>query len=69
MHRFVFHLIQKNNNMSKETKDWMESLVKNYRIPEEQPKEKKEPARLLKESQLSIIMERDKKDLVNKKSK
>ena len=49
------------------TKNWMDRLVKNYRIPDEQPKEKKEPARLLKESQLRIIMERDKKDLVNKK--
>ena len=56
--------------MSKDsTKDWMDKLVKNYRIPEEQTKEKKEPVRLLKESQLRIIMERDKKDLVNKKSK
>ena len=69
MHHFVFHLIQKNNNMSKETKDWMDKLVKNYRIPEEAPKEKQEPKRLLKESQLRIIMERDSKDLVNKKSK
>ena len=51
------------------TKDWMDKLVKNYRIPEEAPKEKQEPKRLLKESQLRIIMERDKKDLENKKSK
>ena len=49
------------------TKDWMDKLVKNYRIPDEQPKEKKEPARMLKESQLRIIMERDKKDLEKKK--
>jgi len=49
------------------TKDWMDKLVKNYRIPDEQPKENKEPVKLLKESQLRIIMERDKKDLVNKK--
>ena len=55
-----------NNN---QTKEWMDKLVKNYRIPEEQPKEKKEPARLLRESQLRIIMERDKKDLVNKNNK
>lgn len=55
--------------MSKETKDWMESLVKNYRIPDEQPKEKKEPVRLLKESQLRIIMDRDKKDSVSKQIK
>ena len=51
------------------TKDWMDKLVKNYRIPDEQPKEKKEPARLLKESQLRIIMERDKKDSVSKQLK
>jgi hypothetical protein len=49
------------------TKDWMDKLVKNYRIPDEQPKEKKEPIRMLKESQLRIIMERDKKDLDKKK--
>jgi len=56
--------------MSKDsTKEWMDRLVKNYRIPEEQPKEKKEPVRLLKESQLRIIMERDKKDLVSKQLK
>jgi hypothetical protein len=55
--------------MSNQTKDWMDKLVKNYRIPDEQPKEKKETVRLLKESQLRIIMERDKKDLVNKNNK
>ncbi len=49
------------------TKEWMDKLVKNYRIPDEQPKEKKEPVRMLKESQLRIIMERDKKDLDKKK--
>lgn len=49
------------------TKEWMDKLVKNYRIPEEQSKEKKEPVRILKESQLRIIMERDKKDLEKKK--
>ncbi len=53
--------------MANETKEWMDKLVKNYRIPEEQPKEKKEPVRLLKESQLRIIMEREKKDLDKKK--
>ena len=53
--------------MSNETKDWMERLAKNYKLPAEQPKEKKEPVSLLKESQLKIIMGRDKKDLVNKK--
>ena len=53
--------------MSNQTKDWMERLAKNYKLPNEQPKEKKEPVSLLKESQLKIIMGRDKKDLVNKK--
>ncbi len=53
--------------MSNQTNDWMEKLVKNYKLPEEQPKEKKEPARILKESQLRIIMERDKKYLDKKK--
>jgi hypothetical protein len=52
---------------SNETKDWMERLVKNYKLPEENPVEKKEPVRMLKESQLRIIMERDKKDLDKKK--
>jgi hypothetical protein len=53
-----------NNN---QTKDWMEKLVKNYKLPEDKPVEKKEPVRMLKESQLRIIMERDKKDLDKKK--
>ncbi len=53
--------------MSNQTKDWMEKLAKNYKLPTEQPKEKKQPVSLLKESQLRIIMGRDKKDLVNKK--
>ena len=53
--------------MSNQTKDWMEQLAKNYKLPEEQPKQKKEPVSLLRESQLKIIMGRDKKDLVNKK--
>jgi hypothetical protein len=44
----------------KQTQDWMERLVKNYKLPEENPKEKKEPVKLLKESQLKIIMNRDK---------
>ena len=55
--------------MSNQTKDWMERLVKNYKLPEDKPIEKKEPVRILKESQLRIIMERDSKDLVNKKNK
>ena len=45
----------------------MEKLVKNYKLPEDKPVEKKEPVRMLKESQLRIIMERDKKDLDKKK--
>jgi len=53
--------------MNNQTKDWMERLAKNYKLPEEQPKEKKEPVSMLKESQLKIIMGRDKKDLVNRK--
>lgn len=53
--------------MSNQTNDWMERLVKNYKLPEEQPKEKKEQASMLKESQLKIILDRDKKDLVKKK--
>ena len=54
--------------MSKDKQnEWMEKLVKNYRLPEDKPKEKVEPKKILKESQLRIIMGRDKKDLVNKK--
>jgi Mg2+/Co2+ transporter CorC len=53
--------------MSNQTKDWMERLAKNYKLPDEQPKQKKEPVSILKESQLKIIMARDKKDLVGKK--
>jgi hypothetical protein len=53
--------------MSNQTDNWMEKLAKSYKLPTEQPKEKKEPVSLLKESQLRIIMGRDKKDLVNKK--
>jgi hypothetical protein len=45
----------------KQTQDWMEQLVKNYKLPEDKPKEKREPVRLLKESQLKIIMNRDSK--------
>jgi hypothetical protein len=52
---------------NRETKEWMEKLVKNYKLPEDKPAEKKEPVRMLKESQLRIIMERDKKDLDKKK--
>lgn len=53
--------------MDNTTKDWMEKLVKNYKLPEENPQKKKEPVRLLKESQLKIIMNRDKKEVKTKK--
>jgi hypothetical protein len=53
--------------MSNQTKDWMEKLAKSYKLPAEQPIVNKEKVSLLKESQLKIIMGRDKKDLVNKK--
>lgn len=53
--------------MSNQTNDWMERLAKSYKLPEEQSKVIKEKASLLKESQLHIIMARDKKDLVKKK--
>ena len=46
--------------MSRETKDWMERLVKNYRIPtEEEVTKNSEPKKMLKESQLKKILERD----------
>jgi len=46
--------------MSKETNDWMEKLVENYRIPseEEQSKNSEQP-KMLKESQIKKILERD----------
>ena len=53
--------------MSKETNNWMEKLAKSYKLPAEQPVVNKDKVSLLKESQLRIIMDRDKKDLVNKK--
>ena len=53
--------------MSKETNNWMEKLAKSYKLPTEQPIVNKEKVSLLKESQLKIIMGRDKKDLVKKK--
>jgi len=53
--------------MSNQTNNWMEKLAKSYKLPTEEPKQKKEPVSLLKESQLKIIMGRDKKDLVKKK--
>ena len=53
--------------MSNQTDNWMEKLAKSYKLPAEQPAVNKEKVSLLKESQLKIIMGRDKKDLVNKK--
>ena len=43
---------------SKTTKDWMERLVQNYKIPTDNLTEKKEPKRMLKESQIKIIMQK-----------
>ena len=46
--------------MSKETKDWMERLVENYRIPtEEEAQKKAEPKKMLNESQLKKILSKD----------
>ena len=46
--------------MSKQTKDWMERLVENYRIPtEEEIKKKTEKKKFLNESQLKKIMSKD----------
>ena len=46
--------------MSKETKDWMERLVENYRIPtEEEQTKKSEPKKMLNESQLKKILSKD----------
>ena len=53
--------------MSKQTDNWMEKLAKSYKLPTEQPIVSKEKVSLLKESQLKIIMGRDKKYLVKKK--
>lgn len=50
-----------------ETKDWMEKLVKNYQLPEDKQVKKEEPKRILKESQLKIIMGSDSKKIENKK--
>ena len=46
--------------MSKQTNDWMQKLVENYRIPseEEQSKNSEQP-KMLKESQIKKILERD----------
>ena len=53
--------------MSNQTDNWMEKLAKSYKLPTEQPAVNKEKVSLLKESQLKIIMGRDKKDLVKTK--
>ena len=46
--------------MSKDTKDWMQRLVENYRIPtEEEQKKNTEQKKVLIESQLKNILERD----------
>ena len=46
--------------MSKNTKDWMEKLVENYRIPtEEEQKKAAEPKKMLNESQLKKILSKD----------
>ena len=46
--------------MSKQTKDWMEKLVENYRIPtEEETQKKAEPKKMLNESQLKKILSKD----------
>ncbi len=46
--------------MSKETRDWMERLVENYRIPtEEEQKKNSEPKKMLNESQLKKILSKD----------
>jgi hypothetical protein len=43
-------------NTKDKQNEWMERLVKNYQLPTETTNEKKEPKRVLKESQLKIIM-------------
>ena len=46
--------------MGKQTKDWMDKLVENYRIPtEEETKKKSQPKKMLKESQLKKILNKD----------
>ena len=44
--------------MAKDTKDWMENLVKNYKLPNESESTKEQPKRILKESQLKKILEK-----------
>jgi hypothetical protein len=46
--------------MSKTTKNWMDALVENYRIPtEEETKKKNEKKKFLNESQLKKILSKD----------
>ena len=46
--------------MSKQTKDWMERLVENYRVPtEEEVKKTTEKKKVLNESQLKKILSKD----------
>ena len=46
--------------MSKTTKDWMDNLVENYRIPtEEEVQKKTEKKKQLNESQLKKILSKD----------
>jgi len=44
--------------MSKQTKDWMERLVENYRIPSEE-ETKSKPKKMLNESQLKKILNKN----------
>lgn len=43
--------------MGKKQKDWMEKLVENYRVPEEDKTEKDK--KVLNESQLKKILDKD----------
>lgn len=46
--------------MSKQTDDWMQKLVENYRIPtEEETKQKAEKKKVLNESQIKKILSKD----------
>jgi hypothetical protein len=46
--------------MSKQTKDWMERLVENYRLPtEDEVKKTTEKKKVLNESQLKKILSKD----------
>ena len=46
--------------MSKQTKDWMEKLVENYRVPtEEETKQNTEKKKELKETQQKNILEKE----------